>query len=177
MEDSMSSRLAGYTRGVILPVLPAAVAAALAQPAPVAVTTGDLAAIRAAVAAPGASAVLVNLWATWCDACRDELPAILQFARAHRADGVRLILVSADDEDQRDQVAAFLSRAGATGVQAFIKHGDDNTFINGMDPKWTGALPASFLYDGRGAKRRFWSGPVTARDLETALAALKKGKP
>jgi len=160
---------------VILPVL--TVAAALTQPAPLQVAPGDLAAIRAAVAAPGASAVLVNLWATWCDSCRDELPAVLQFARAHRADGVRVILVSADDEDQRDQVAAFLTKAGAANVQAFIKHGDDNTFISGLDPKWTGALPASILYDGHGARKRFWPGPVTARDLETALHELKKGKP
>ncbi len=156
---------------------PAVPLAAAVQPAPVQVAVGDLAAIRAAVAAPGARAVLVNLWATWCDACRDELPAVLQFARAHRADGLRLILVSADDEDQRDRVAAFLSQAGAANVQAFVKHGDDTTFINGMDPRWTGALPASFLYDGRGAKRRFWPGPVTARELEAGLHDLKKGKP
>lgn len=160
---------------MILPAL--AVAAALTQPAPVQIAAGDLAAVRAAVAAPGARAVLVNVWATWCDSCRDELPAILQFARAHRAGGVRIILVSADDEDQRDQVAAFLAKAGAAGVQAFIKHGDDNGFVNGLDPQWTGALPASFLYDGHGAKKRFWSGPVTARDLETALRALEKEKP
>ena len=156
----------------------ALVAAAVAQPAPVTVAAGDLAAIRAAVAAPGARAVLVNLWATWCDSCRDELPAILQFARAHRADGVRVILVSADDEDQRDQVAAFLTRAGATDVQAFIKHGDDNAFINGLDPKWTGALPASILYDSHGAKKRFWPGPVKVGDLEAGLRDIpQKGKP
>lgn len=160
---------------MLLPL--ALAAAALARPAPVPVAVGDLAAIRAAVAAPGARAVLLNLWATWCDSCRDELPALLQFARAHQADGVRLILVSADDEDQRDQVAAFLAKAGATNVQAFIKHGDDNAFINGLEPKWTGALPASILYDGRGAEKRFWAGPVTAGDLEAGLRALKKGKP
>lgn len=152
--------------------------AAVAQPAPVPVAVGDLPAIRAAVTAPGARAVLVNLWATWCDSCRDELPALLQFARAHRADGVRLILVSADDEDQREQVAAFLTKAGATNVQAFIKHGDDQAFINGLDPKWTGALPASILYDGHGAKKRFWPGPVTGADLESGVRELlKKGKP
>lgn len=159
------------------PLVLATAAAAVAQPAPVQVAVGDLAAIRAAVVAPGASAVLVNLWATWCDSCRDELPGILQFARAHRAEGVRVILVSADDEDQRAHVADFLGKAGATNVQAFIKHGDDNAFVNGIDPKWTGALPASLLYDGRGAKKRFWPGPVTTRELDTALKELKKGNP
>lgn len=152
-----------------------AAATAAAAPA-VPVTVGDLAAIRGAVAAPGATAVLVNVWATWCDACREEMPAILKFARAHRADGLRLVLVSADDEDQRAQVAAYLARAGASGATAFIKHGDDDAFVNGLDPNWTGALPASFLYDAQGHEKRFWSGPLTVRELEAALRELKEAQ-
>jgi thiol-disulfide isomerase/thioredoxin len=160
-----------------LAALLAAAPAAAVQPAPVQVGRGDLAAVRAAIAAPGATAVLVNVWATWCDTCRAELPGLLRFAREHRPAGLRLILVSADDEDQRDQVAAFLTRAGARDAVAFIKHGDDTRFVNGLDPRWSGALPASFLYDGRGVERRFWPGPVTARDLEAGLRDLQKGKP
>lgn len=148
-------------------------AATAARPAPVPVAVGDLAAIRAAVTAPGATAVLVNVWATWCDSCREEMPALLRFARAHRAEGLRLVLVSADDEDQRDQVAAFLGKAGAGGATAFIKHGADDAFVNGLDPNWTGALPASFLYDAHGAERRFWSGPITVPELEAGLRELK----
>ena len=151
-------------------------AATAAQPAPVPVAVGDLAAIRAAVAAPGASAVLVNVWATWCDACREEMPALLRFARAHRAEGLRLVLVSADDEDQREHVAAFLGKAGAAGATAFIKHGADDAFVNGLDPNWTGALPASFLYDARGAEKRFWSGAITVPELEAGLRELKIGR-
>ncbi|HVT06119.1 MAG TPA: TlpA disulfide reductase family protein [Polyangia bacterium] len=166
----------------MLPPLPALflIAAATAHPAPVPVAVGDLAAIRAAVTAPGATAVLVNVWATWCDACREEMPALLRFARAHRAQGLRLVLVSADDEDQREQVAAFLGKAGAAGATAFIKHGADDAFVNGLDPNWTGALPASFLYDAHGAEKRFWSGPITVPELEAGLRELKdkpKGKP
>lgn len=157
-----------------------AAAAAAQQPARVPIVIGDLAAIRAAVAAPGASAVLVNVWATWCDACREEMPAIVQFARAHHAGGLRLVLVSADDEDQREQVATFLAKAGAGEAVAFIKHGDDTAFVNGLDPSWSGALPASFLYDAHGAEKRFWPGPVTVRDLDAGLRDLHKttkGKP
>ncbi|HSS38611.1 MAG TPA: TlpA disulfide reductase family protein [Polyangia bacterium] len=152
-------------------------AATAAQPAAVPVSVGDLAAIRAAVAAPGATAVLVNVWATWCDACREEMPALLRFARAHRSEGLRLVLVSADDEDQREQVAAYLAKAGAAGATAFIKHGADDAFVNGLDPNWTGALPASFLYDARGVKKRFWSGPITMPELEAGLRELKAAKP
>jgi thiol-disulfide isomerase/thioredoxin len=157
---------------VLAPLCALVLAAATPAP-PVPVAVGDLTAIRAAVAAPGATAVLVNVWATWCDSCREEMPALLRFARAHRADGLRLVLVSADDEDRRPQVAAFLAQAGAAGATAFIKHGDDDAFVNGLDPNWSGALPASFLYDAHGAEKRFWSGPVNARDLEAGLRELK----
>jgi thiol-disulfide isomerase/thioredoxin len=149
-------------------------AAAAPTPAPVQVTAGDLPAIRAAVSAPGATAVLVTVWATWCDACQEEMPTILRFFKAHRAAGLRLILVSADDQDQRDQVATVLADAGAEGAQAFIKSGDDDAFISGLDPRWTGAIPASFLYDARGAKQRFWSGQVTMQELEAGLRNLNK---
>jgi len=166
---------------VLTTLLPAVILAATANPAPVQVNLTDLAGIRAAVTAPGATAVLVTVWATWCDACREEMPTVLQFFRAHRASGLRLILVSADDEDQREQVASFLKDAGADGAQAFIKRsGDDDAFIGGLDPRWTGAIPAFFLYDGRGEKRRFWSGQVTMHELEAGLRNVNKpskGKP
>jgi thiol-disulfide isomerase/thioredoxin len=144
------------------------------------VTVADLPAIRAAVNAPGASAVLVNVWATWCDACRDEMPAIARFYKTHRAAGLRLILVSADEEDQGMQVAAFLRVAGVEGAQVFIKQGDNEAFVNAFDPSWTGAIPASFLYDSAGVKQRAWSGAVTPKELEAALRKVKKptkGKP
>jgi thiol-disulfide isomerase/thioredoxin len=143
-------------------------------------TPADLATILAAVRAPGARAVLVNLWATWCDPCREEMPDLIRFFRAHRAAGLRLVLVSADDPGSRQDVARFLAEAGATGAQAFIKTGDDMAFINGLDARWSGALPASFLYDSRGGERHFWPGRVTLPDLEAALAQIApaaKGRP
>ncbi|MES1165731.1 MAG: hypothetical protein ABUR63_08240, partial [Verrucomicrobiota bacterium] len=95
-----------------------------------------------------------------------------------------LVLVSADDEDQREHVAAFLGKAGAAGATAFIKRGADDAFVNGLDLNWTGALPASFLYDAHGSEKRFWSGPITVPELEAGLRELKlegkekpKGKP
>jgi thiol-disulfide isomerase/thioredoxin len=132
-------------------------------PAP---TPADLAAVLTAIREPGASAVLVNLWATWCDPCREEMPEVVRFYRGHRAEGLRLLLVSADDPDSAREVARFLGQVGATGARAFIKTGDDMAFINGLDARWSGALPASFLFDGNGRERHFWPGQVTYRDLE-----------
>ena len=158
-----------------------------AAPAP-APPPGDLAAVLAAVREPGASAVLVNVWATWCEPCREEMPEIVRFYRDHRAGGLRLVLVSADDPESRREVARFLAKVGvgagagagahtgAGGARVFIKTGDEMAFINGLDARWSGALPASFLFDGRGQERRFWPGRVTLPDLESGLAEINKTK-
>jgi thiol-disulfide isomerase/thioredoxin len=150
-------------------------AADRAPPAPI---VGDLPAVLAAVRAPGAKAVLVNVWATWCDPCREELPAIARFYRRHRAQGLRLVLVSADDEDRGAEVARVLAAAGIpAGTPSFIKHGDDMKFIDGLDRRWSGALPASFLFDGGGRQRRWWGEPVTAQALEIGVAGLLPAAP
>jgi thiol-disulfide isomerase/thioredoxin len=155
----------------------AAARAGKPSPAPAPVPAADLATIRAAIEAPGATAVLVNVWATWCEPCREELPAIVRFYRAHRAAGLRLVLVSADDADKGAEVARVLAAAGAGDARAFIKTGDDTAFVNAFEPRWGGGLPASFLYDGHGKKRQFWPGPVSVPDLNRALDALTPRPP
>lgn len=137
------------------------------------VETASLAKVRAAIQAPGARAVLVNMWATWCDSCRDELPAILGFYKEHRGQGLRLIMVSADDVDQRAEVARVLGAAlvaagiaAPTDVVSLVKQDDDTVFVNGVDRRWSGALPATFLFDGRGQRKKSWLVPVTRDDLE-----------
>jgi thiol-disulfide isomerase/thioredoxin len=166
----------------VSPPAPAGAATAVAQtptPAPpVAGLSEILVAISAAARAPGARAVLVNVWATWCDPCREEMPDVIRFYRDHRGDGLRLVLVSADDEQDGAEVARVLAEAGLPAdTLSFIKRGDDMKFINGLDRRWSGALPASFLFDGRGRKRHTWGGPVTYRALELGAAGLLASPP
>jgi DsbE subfamily thiol:disulfide oxidoreductase len=40
--------------------------------------------------------VLVNIWATWCPPCRDELPSMVKFYNAYKAKGVEIVAVSED---------------------------------------------------------------------------------
>jgi thiol-disulfide isomerase/thioredoxin len=153
-------------------LLAATVLAAPAAPEPaVKVEIAELPAILAAVKAPGAAAVLVNVWASWCEPCREEMPDLIRFYRDHRAQGLRLVLISADDDDQRAEVTRILGALGFDGP-AFIKHGNDMTFIDALDPRWKGALPATFLFDGRGTRSRSWLGAVTYDDLRARVSGL-----
>src|SRR6187402_2506401 len=74
---------------VLSPLRPSPMAPAALQ-----VEVAELPAILAAIKAPGAQAVLVNVWATWCEPCREEMPDLVRFYRDHRAQGLRLVLIS-----------------------------------------------------------------------------------
>ena len=117
---------------------------------------------------PGAELVLVNVWATWCEPCKEEMPDILRAYREHRPRGVRLVLVSADPQDSRAAVSAYLGKLGVD-FKTFLKTGDDMAFIDGLDPKWDGTLPATMLFDGKGKKLHLWSGVVTHAALKQKL--------
>jgi thiol-disulfide isomerase/thioredoxin len=105
----------------------------------------------------GGKAVLVNVWATWCGPCREEFPDLVRLARNYRGRGLTVLLVSADFDTELPAVKQFLARQGVD-FPTFIKSGKDMALINAFDPRWTGAIPATFLYDGTGKLRAYWEG-------------------
>ena len=115
--------------------------------------------------------VVANVWATWCTPCREEFPDLMRLHREYGSRGLRLVLVSADFEDQAKQARRFLAQQGVD-FRSFLKTGNDMEFINGMDPRWTGALPATFVYDGGGRLRDFHEGRTTFAALESLVVAI-----
>src|SRR5436190_20066048 len=65
-----------------------------------------------AVREPGAKAVLVNVWGTWCAPCRAEFPGLMQVARELRPEGLRVVLVSADFDESLPKAREFLAEHG-----------------------------------------------------------------
>jgi thiol-disulfide isomerase/thioredoxin len=124
-----------------------------------------------AVRSARGNVVLVNIWATWCDPCRHEFPALLKVRREFAAQGFKLILVSADFPDQRPKVVQFLTQQGVR-FTTFLKDENDMAFINALDPKWSGALPVTFLYGRSGKLSDFWEGESTYPVLAAKLRAL-----
>lgn len=118
------------------------------------------------VAAQKGKVVLVNFWATWCVPCRKEMPELAKMAASLKAKNFDLVTISADEPEDEQTAIAFLAKAGITG-SAFAKRAkNDDKFINAIEPKWSGALPALILYDKTGKKVKAWIG-------ETDLAAVQ----
>ena len=116
--------------------------------------------VREVVAAARGNVVLLNVWATWCNPCREEFPHLVRLQRDLATQGFSLVLVSADFDSQLPKVAGFLADQGVD-FRTYRKVGSDAEFIDGLDPRWSGALPATFLYDRSGALRDFWEGDLS----------------
>ena len=52
----------------------------------------------------------------------------------------------------------FLQKQGVTYPTFLKAQDDDNAFITALHPEWSGALPATFIYDARGRLRHFHEG-------------------
>jgi thiol-disulfide isomerase/thioredoxin len=57
---------------------------------------------------------LVNLWATWCGPCKEEMPQLERLYPDLRAAGVELIGISLDTGSGRDRAVQVAQRLGAT---------------------------------------------------------------
>jgi len=129
-------------------------------------------AILAEVRKPGAAAVLVNVWATWCSPCREEFPDLLHVARELAPKGLRLVLVSVDFPGTEAETRSFLTSQGVD-FPTFVRTGKDEAFVDGLERQWSGAIPATFLYDVNGKLVRFWEGkasyPVIKKRAQEAL--------
>ncbi len=144
------------------------------QESPIVVpTTGEE--ILQAVRDLDADAVLLNVWATWCRPCREEFPDILRLQREYRDQGLKVILVSGDFDTEIPQVIEFLAEQGVD-FPSYIKAGSDMEFINAMNPEWSGALPATFIYDADGTMRHFWERKASYVEFEQSiLEVLREG--
>jgi len=109
--------------------------------------------------------VFVNFWASWCEPCIEEFPALVQAAREWRPRGIAFVSISADEPGDLRPVEQTLQRFGAPFDSVLVASGDVDALIRQVDADWMGALPASFLYDASGAKIRRELGPITAERL------------
>lgn len=119
-----------------------------------------------------ANATLVNVWATWCQPCVEEFPDIMKLHHTYKDQGLRIVFISADFEPKAAET--FLKNQGVD-FPTFFKSGKDMAFIDALDPAWSGAIPASWVYDGKGEKRHFWEGKVSYETFEEkVLSVLQK---
>jgi len=159
--------MAAYLRLIVLNTLCAA--ALLAQPA---LQPVDEAGYRKILASNLPQVELVNFWATWCQPCRVEMPQLVKLEAALKGRGFKLITISADEPEQEAAARKFLSQTGVPGPWYIKRPANDEAFIEAVDRRWSGALPAGFLYDRAGRKRQMFVGETPVSTIEAAIRKL-----
>ena len=130
------------------------------------------AAYRKTIESHKGKVVLANLWATWCAPCRAEMPKLVALQKKLAAKGFVLVTVSADDEEKRAAALEFIRKNGVPFPSYIRQTSDEEKFVNAIDPKWSGALPALFLYDRKGVKAISFIGETPIATIEAAIQKL-----
>ena len=115
--------------------------------------------------APGVPTVL-NLWASWCSPCREELPLVQQFADAA---GEQVRVLGVISKDGVPQSTSFAADAGATFPGAFDRDGDVMTAL-GLN-----SLPYTLFLAADGSVAYVQVGPVHSLEEFRELAATHLG--
>lgn len=118
-------------------------------------TAGNL----SSLAAYRGSVVLVNLWATWCPPCKEEMPALESYFRKYKDAG--FVIVAINDGDPTPDVLQFVEEYRLT-------------FPVWLDPEYIATeqafktlnLPSSFVIDRSGTIVLSWVGGTNRKMLE-----------
>lgn len=111
--------------------------------------------------------MVVNLWATWCAPCVEELPTLNALAAA-QGDGITVIAASQDIGSDAAGPARFLSDRSWTALSAL--HDPENA----LGLHYGGALPTTIVFDAAGRETARvigpldWEGPVADQLLAEA---------
>jgi thiol-disulfide isomerase/thioredoxin len=121
------------------------------------------------------SIVVLNFWATWCAPCVKELPYFEQLNKKYAFQKVKVILVNLDFNSKMESSAVpFVKKKNLQSEIIHITDTDPNTWINKIDTNWSGAIPATIVYNASHEKIKFIEGETTFDELEKIILPYTK---
>ncbi len=125
--------------------------------------------------------MIINLWATWCKPCVEEIPYFIKEVDQHNntiaadTNYIRLLLVSLDfKEGFPDAIAAFAEKRKFKASILWLDETNADYFCPRIDPKWSGAIPATLFVNNQTGYRNFFEEQLSHKDLRNELMALLK---
>ena len=114
--------------------------------------------------------VVVNFWASWCLACRQEHAALSAVAARHRGRGVRFLGILY--QDTRRNADRYLTEMGGQTYATLLDPGSRTAIDFGLY-----GVPETYIITPAGVVLTKHVGPVTERKLEKYIRAAATGSP
>jgi len=129
-----------------------------------AIKVDSLAGKKIDVASYRGRVLLLDVWASWCGPCKQELPMLDEMARRLKHQGIDVLAVSVDQE--RANVDKFLKGRGRWSLT--IAHDPDGLIAERLQPD---KMPTSYVIDRSGIVRYVNAGfvPDDAAVIEKRL--------
>ncbi len=120
--------------------------------------------------------LFLNVWATWCQPCVEEFPDLVKLYNDYQNAGVDIAAISVDYPDEVDsKILPFLASQHVPFKVYVANIKKDEDLINELSPSWSGAVPATFIFDANGKQRVFMFGQKTLRtfiaEIDTVLGS------
>lgn len=112
--------------------------------------------------------LIVDLWATWCGPCRQEIPHLIEMARDYKSKGVEVVgLTTEDPASQGDQVKQFSQQFKINYAVGFADPQMTVGLMNGRN-----GIPQTIIIGRDGKVKKHFVGFSAAISVPQMKAAL-----
>ena len=111
--------------------------------------------------------VVLNAWASWCEPCREESPALARISK--RVSSLGIDFVGLDEEDTKDKAMAFATKMGTTYPHLFDEHGD---LLASLRLLPTSGIPSTLVLDRQGNVAARVIGAIHEQEFEALLRSV-----
>ena len=118
---------------------------------------------------------VVNFWATWCKPCIAELSYFEELRKKYSTQKLKVFLISLDfPSKMQAQLIPFLKNREIQSEVMLLDEPDANAWIDKVSPKWSGAIPATLIYNAKMNFRQFYEKSITFEELNEIVEPLIK---
>lgn len=137
---------------------------------PVSLTKIELDELKAISANETDKLRVVNVWATWCAPCIEELPAFVTINRMYRGRKFEMVTICGDEAENEERALKILNDKNVSCRNVLFSSDDPDVLVEALDPKWEGGYPYTVVIAPGGNVVFRKQGQVDPGELKQAIA-------